>query len=108
MMFEERLKLYDTIIEEAGLERKGKSMPYTSSNGYMFSQLNKAGEMGIRLSKEDGKKFLDHYPDAGEFKSYGAVMREYVLIPEQVLSDIKLVTSYLKMGHKYVNTLTPK
>jgi hypothetical protein len=107
-MYEERLKIYDKIVDKAGLERKGKSMPYTSSNGYMFSQLNKAGEIGIRLSKEDGKTFLETYPDSGAFKSYGATMREYVLIPDSLLTDIQLVASYLQAGHHYVNTLKPK
>lgn len=50
--WEEKLAFYDGLIEEIPeFERKGKSMAYTSANGYMFSQLNKAGEIGIRLSK---------------------------------------------------------
>ena len=106
--YKDQLKIYNQIVAESGLERKGKTMPYTSSNGYMFSQLNKAGEIGIRLSKEDGKQFLETYSDSGPFKSYGATMREYVLIPNSLLSDIKLVTSYLLLGHTYVNTLKPK
>lgn len=107
-MFEEHLKIYDEIVAEAGLERKGKTMPYTSSNGYMFSQLNKAGEMGIRLSKEDQKRFLSDYQGSGAFRSYGAVMKDYVLVPESLFFDKKIVTSYLLLGHSYVNTLTPK
>jgi hypothetical protein len=108
-MWEQQLKIYDEIAALAAIERKGKTMPYTSSNGYMFSLLNKAGELGIRLSKEDTKTFLESYPECGEFRSHGAKMREYVLIPESLLiSDKKLVTSYLKRGHTYVNTLKPK
>lgn len=108
-MWEEQLKLYDEIALMAGIERKGKSMPYTSSNGYMFSLLNKEAQFGIRLSKEDTKTFLKKFPDCDEFRSHGARMREYVLIPETLLnSDKKLVTSYLKKGLTYVNTLKPK
>ena len=58
MSYQEQLKIYDQIVAESGLERKGKTMPYTSANGYMFSQLNKNGEIGIRLSKEDGNAFF--------------------------------------------------
>jgi len=108
-MWEEQLKLFDEIALLAKIERKGKTMPYTSSNGYMFSLLNKDSQFGIRLSKEDTKTFLKTYPDCGEFRSYGAKMREYVLIPDELLiSDKKLVTSYLKKGLTYVNTLKPK
>jgi hypothetical protein len=108
MNYQDQLNIYDQIVAESGLERKGKTMPYTSANGYMFSQLNKAGEIGIRLSKEAGKKFLEAHPESGPFKSYGATMREYVLIPNSLLSDVKLVASYLLLGHQYVNSLNPK
>lgn len=108
MSYQDQLIIYDRIVALAGLERKGKTMPYTSDNGYMFSQLNKAGQIGIRLSKEDGKKFLEQYPDSAPFKSYGATMRGYVLIPDFLLSDTQIVTSYLLLGHTYVNSLNPK
>lgn len=108
-MWEEQLKLYDEIAQMAGIERKGKTVPYTSSNGYMFSLLNKDAQLGIRLSKEDTKVFLEAYPGCDEFRSHGARMREYVLIPKTLLiTDKKIVTSYLKKGHTYVNTLKPK
>ena len=107
-MWEERLKLYDKLIPtHPNFERKGKTMPYTSVNGYMFSQLNKAGEIGIRLSKEQGKKFMEEYQTT-EFKSYGAVMREYVLIPETLLDNLELLSSYLNDSYEYTKSLPPK
>ena len=107
-MWEERLKLYDKLIRaNPNFERKGKTMPYTSSNGYMFSQLNKAGEIGIRLSKEDQAKFIkDH--QATIFKSYGAVMKDYLMVPERLLNDLDLVSSLLNDGYNYVSSLEPK
>ncbi len=51
-MFEERLKLYDELVAQCpNFERKGKTVPYTSANGYMFSLLNKDAEFGIRFLK---------------------------------------------------------
>jgi hypothetical protein len=51
---EERLALYDRLVSKRPeIERKGKTVPHTSANGYMFSLVNKAGEIGIRFSKED-------------------------------------------------------
>ncbi len=48
--WEEQLTIYDQLVNLCPrFERKGKTMPFTSPNGYMFSQLNKAGEIGIRL-----------------------------------------------------------
>lgn len=49
--WEDNLKLYDMAVAKCPeIERKGKSMPYTSANGHMFSLLNKDGELGIRFS----------------------------------------------------------
>jgi hypothetical protein len=42
-------------------ERKGKTVPNTSANGHMFSLLNKAGEIGIRFSKELQKKYIKEW-----------------------------------------------
>ena len=53
------LELYDKLIAlNSNFERNGKTMPYTPGNGHMFSQLNKAGQIGIRLSKESQEKFI--------------------------------------------------
>ena len=57
MSYEEARKRYDELVARCDrIERKGKTMPYTSANGYMFSLLNKAGEIGIRFSKDVQKK----------------------------------------------------
>ena len=43
-MWEEKLVIYDKLIaEHPTIKRKGKTMPYTSANGYMYSFLNKVG-----------------------------------------------------------------
>lgn len=107
-MWKERLAFYDKLIAtHPDIERKGKTMAYTSANGYMFSQLNKAGEIGIRLSKESGKKFMEKHQTT-VFKSYGAVMRNYVLVPEQLFDDLELLSSYLDESYRYVLSLPPK
>ena len=104
---ETKLQWYDEIVQEAGLERKGKNMVYTSANGHMFSQLNKANELGIRLSKEDTADFDRHY-GAQPFTSYGATMREYVLIPPSLHSNVAELADWLKKGHTYVCSLPSK
>ena len=107
-MWKKKLQLYDMLIDTIpNFERKGKNMPYTSANGYMFSQLNKAGEIGIRLSKEQGERFMKEH-QATVFKSYGAVMKEYVLVPEKLLEDLELLSSYLSDSYNYVKSLKPK
>ncbi len=37
-MWEEKLNIYDELVARCPrFERKGKTMPYTSANGHMFS-----------------------------------------------------------------------
>ncbi|MEO0570343.1 MAG: hypothetical protein AAF039_01475 [Bacteroidota bacterium] len=96
-------KIYQEAITLAGLERKGKTMPYTSSNGHMFSLINKANELGIRLSKKDTTEFDSKY-GAQPFLSYGATMREYVLIPKELLLQKEELSNYLKKGFEFVNS----
>ena len=56
-MWEERLKLYDELVAKCPrFKRKGKTMPYTSANGYMFSLLNKSGRNRDSFFKRSSKK----------------------------------------------------
>jgi hypothetical protein len=107
-MWEERLKLYDELVAKCSrFERKGKTMPYTSTNGYMFSLLNKAGEIGIRFSKEVQKKYMEDF-NTTLYKSYGSVMQGYILIPDEMLSDWVLIAKLLDESYDYVMSLEPK
>ncbi|MEQ9425621.1 MAG: hypothetical protein RJQ09_14445 [Cyclobacteriaceae bacterium] len=107
-MESEELKLYKSIIEKCPrFELKGKSMLYTSANGYMFSILNKDGEIGIRFSKEVQEQYMKEF-NTSVIKSYGAVMRGYILITEVMLKDIDHVARLLDESYDYVMTLEPK
>lgn len=107
-MWEEKLKIYDELVAKCPrFTRKGKTMPYTSANGYMFSLLNKAGEIGIRFSKEVQRKYFEELNTA-HFKSYGATMNGYILIPDEMLKDLDALANYLDESYDYVMTLEPK
>ena len=104
----ERLAIYDKLVDLCPrFERKGKTMPYTSANGYMFSLLNKDAELGIRLSKESGERFKEEH-ETTIFKSYGAVMRGYVLIPDAMLDGLETLATYLNEVCDHVMSLKPK
>ena len=107
-MWQEKLRRYDELVARCPrFERKGKTMPYTSANGHMFSLLNKAGELGFRYSKAVQQKYIEEFPSS-IFKSYGAVMRGYVLIPEHMFDDLDRLASYLNESYDYVMRLEPK
>ncbi len=107
-MYKEKLAIYDKLVDKCTrFERKGKTMPYTSSNGYMFSLLNKDGELGIRFSKEVQEKYIKKF-NTNIYKSYGAVMRGYILIPDSMQADLDNLANYLNESFDYVMSLDPK
>lgn len=107
-MWEEQLKKFDAIVDICPrFERKGKNMIYTSANGHMFGLLNKAGEIGFRYSKEVQEKYMKEF-NSDYYKSYGATMKGYVLIPENMLNDIDTLAEYLNESYDYVLSLDPK
>jgi len=107
-MWIDKLSLYDSLVDKCPrFKRKGKTMPYTSANGYMFSLLNKSGEFGIRFSKEVQQRYMKEW-ETTYFKSYGATMRGYVLIPEKMWADLDTLAKYLNESYDYVMSLEPK
>ena len=108
IMWEEKLKVYDELVTKCPrFERKGKTVPYTSANGYMFSLLNKEGEIGIRFSKNVQKKYIEEF-GSSIYKSYNSIMHGYVLIPEDMLEDLDNVAKYFDESYDYVMSLEAK
>ena len=107
-MWDEKLKIYDKLVAKCSrFKRKGKTMPYTSANGHMFSLFNKAGEIGIRFSKEVQKKYMEEF-NSSIYKSYNSIMHGYVLIPETMLNDLDNVAKYLDESYDFVMSLDTK
>lgn len=107
-MYQKQLKYYDELVAKCPrFQRKGKTMPYTSANGYMFSLLNKAGELGIRFSKEVQKSYMEKY-NTGLFHSYNAVMQGYILITEEMQKNPENVVALLNESYDHVMRLPPK
>jgi hypothetical protein len=104
----DKLALYDRLIQtHPDVERKGLKLPYTSFNGHMFTFLSEAGVVAIRLPKEEREAFLKKY-DTSLMESHGAVMKEYVAVPENLLKNTKELKKYLAISYEYVKTLKPK
>jgi len=107
-MWKERLTIYDALVDKCPrFKRKGKTMPYTSANGYMFSLLNKDAELGFRFSKEVQEKYIKEF-ESSFYMSYGATMKGYVRIPEHMLEDLDRLAVYLNESYDYVMSLDQK
>lgn len=105
---QDKIDLYDKLIAtNPEIERKGVTNPYTSVNGYMFTHLGKTGTMGIRLPKEERDAFLEKYK-TGPYESYGAIMREYAAVPDDLLENTDELKGYLEISYAYTKSLKPK
>ena len=101
------LKRYAAVVGQAGEVVKGAKNPYTSRNGHMFSFLDGEGTMAIRLSNELADEFLSKY-ESGPVIQYGSVMRGYVSVPDELLSDTAEAASWFQKSHAWIGTLEPK
>ncbi|HKD81000.1 MAG TPA: hypothetical protein VKH81_14985 [Candidatus Angelobacter sp.] len=97
-------KLLQTIPE---IERKGAANPYTALNGNMFTLLLQSKSLAIRLPKAEREGFLKKHKTR-LFEAYGAVMPEYVAVPDSLLKNTKELQKYLQISYDYAKTLKPK
>lgn len=106
---QDKLALYTQLIDtHPDIELKGgQKLPYTSHNGNMFTMLSKEGKVGLRLGKIEREAFIEKY-NAGQFVNYGAVMKEYVEVPDALLANTAELAPYLAMSYAYAQTLKPK
>lgn len=105
----EKLALYSQLIDtHPEIELKGgKKLSYTSLNGNMYTLLTKEGRVGLRMGKEDRDAFMEKY-DSQLCVQYGAVMREYVEVPDSLLAKTEELAPYLALSYAYAQTLKPK
>ncbi len=101
------LERYAAVVEQAGEAVKGAKNPYTSRNGHMFSFLDVDGAMALRLSDELSDGFVSKY-ESGPVIQYGSVMRGYVSVPDDLLSDTEELSSWFEKAYVWIGTLEPK
>ncbi len=104
----EKAELYDKLISTVPrLERKGAANPYTAVNGNMLTLLHQSSTLAIRLPEDKRQEFLKKYKTT-LFEAYGAVMKEYVTVPDAVLKNTKELKKYLEFSYEYAKILKPK
>ena len=103
-----KVDLYEKLLARfPEIERKGDANPYTALNGNMFTLLHQSETLAIRLPAAEREKFLKRYKTR-LFEAYGAVMKEYVEVPDSLLARTAELSKYLDLSHAYAKTLKPK
>ena len=104
----DKLALYEKLVATLPeVERKGATVPYTSLNGHMFSYLGKTGTLALRLPEPARQSFLDKYKTK-LCEAYGIVQKEYVEVPDALLSKTAELAKHFAASHAYVASLKPK
>ena len=105
----EALEQYKAVVDASGVaaDVKGAKNPYTSRNGHMFSFLDDDGQMALRFSDEMGDEFRTKY-ESGEVRSYGAVMRGYSSVPDDLFERTAELAEWFSRSHEWIGTLKPK
>jgi TfoX/Sxy family transcriptional regulator of competence genes len=73
----------------------------------MFTILLKKERLGIRLPEKELAEFIKKYK-AKLLEAYGAVMKEYVEVPDSLLKKTKELKPWLEKSFAYAKTLKPK
>lgn len=58
--------------------------------------------MGIRFSKKSQIKLIL------KFKSQGAILKDYIIVPEELLAELSRLSKYVKESFENVNSLSIK
>jgi hypothetical protein len=106
--YQQNLERFEALVAtNAAIERKGATMPSTSVNGHMFSLLTKEGSLVLRLSPDDRNAFLKKYKTP-TVVLYGALMKEYVEVPDELLEKTASLKKFFDASFTYVSSLKPK
>jgi TfoX/Sxy family transcriptional regulator of competence genes len=108
MTYAEKLALYEKLVAtNPDVPRKGDTMPYTSLNGNMFTLLTKEGTLILRLDPDNQAAFIKKYKSKLPVQ-YGAVMREYVEVPDTLLAKTRELKKYFDLSYAYASSLKAK
>jgi hypothetical protein len=100
--------LYEKLVAaHPRVQLKGDTVPYTSLNGHMFSALHEDGRVALRLPSPDREAFLKKY-QTSLAAQYGAVQKEYVVVPDKLLATTAELKPYFVKSMAYVSSLKPK
>jgi len=103
------LERYEKVVSKIPDQKvKGAANKYTSLNGHMYSFLDKSnGELAIRLGKEEREEFLVKYNTQLSVQ-YNTVMKEYPIVPQDVLENTRTINRWFAKSFAYVSSLKPK
>jgi hypothetical protein len=103
----DKLALFDKLIAgHPEFERKGANSAYVAVNGNMFLLMQPSGALAMRLPEGAREEFLKKYKTK-LYEAYGALMKEYITVPDALLGRTKDLQNYLGLSSEYAKGLRP-
>lgn len=106
---QEILELFENLVPEGQIIQRRKMFGYPCGfiNNNMFIGVFQ-NSLFLRLSEKDREIFLD-IPDTTRFEPMpGRIMKEYVVIPQEILNDEGQREEWIKKSINYVLSLSLK
>ena len=103
-----RLALYDKLLATVpSVERKGATIPYTSTDGKMFTYLSPTGDLRLRLPPEERSEFMQKYRTKPVIQ-HGVLMTDWVAVPPALFARSAELKPYLEKSRAYSTQLGTK
>ena len=87
--------------------RKMFGYPCAFCNGHLFVGLHQEN-MVLKLDDDDRDEFFKKYRSRPFEPMAGRIMREYVMLPQEVIASDKPMKEWLQRSLAYVKSLPPK
>ena len=107
----DKVLLYQRLLDAVdGVDTKSNfGSAYTAVNGNMYTMISKHGVVGIRLPEPERCAFLDKYStELFRGDPTWPPAKEFVAVPDDLLSETATLIPYLEASLRYVRTLKPK
>jgi hypothetical protein len=103
-----KLALYDKLLAaEPDIERKGATIPYTSTNGKMFTYLTPSGDLRLRLPEDARAAFMKKY-GTKPVVQHGVLMKDWVAVPTALSARVAELKPFLEKSRIYAAQLGTK
>ena len=103
-----KVGLYDRLLAtDPTIQRKGATIPYTSTNGKMFTYLTPSGDLRLRLPDEERVAFMKKYRTKPVVQ-HGVLMKDWVAVPNALFARVSELKPYLEKSRTYAVQLGTK
>jgi len=108
---EQIFSILEDAIEESGFEydlRKMFGHKTFFVNGYMFAGVFGGTGIHLRVGQTIRDDAVERVTGAAYFEANGRVMKDHLLLTEQIFTDREILSDWLQKAYSYTSSLPPK